>query len=78
MAAGWRNPLASVRSTTLGIIGLTGLWTGFQVFDPNPPPILDQVLVAAFGVWFAAEVKSNSDRAKAKTKAGDEDEDKDD
>jgi len=55
-----RNPLSGVRSTTVGIVGLTGLWTGFQVFDPSPPPILDQVLVAAFGVWFATEAKRNS------------------
>lgn len=72
-----RNPLSGVRSTTIGIIALTGLWTAFQVFDQTPPPVLDQLLVAAFGVWFAAEVKGNSDRAKAKTKAGDEDKDED-
>lgn len=74
-----RNPLADVRSTTVGIIGLTALWTAFQVFDKAPPPVLDQLLVAAFGVWFAAEVKANSDRAKAKSgkKAETDDEDED-
>jgi hypothetical protein len=75
MAAGWRNPLAAVRSTTLGIIGLTGLWTGFQIFDSNPPPILDQVLVAAFGVWFATEAKRNSSAKKDAAEKDAEDED---
>lgn len=67
-----RNPLANVRTTTVGIIGLTGLWTIFQVFDKTPPPVLDQILVAAFGIWFATEAKRNG-KAKAK-KADDEDE----
>ena len=56
----WRNPLATVRSTTVGILGLTVLWTAFQVFDSSPPPILDQILVAAFGVWFATEARRNN------------------
>lgn len=55
-----RNPLARVRTTTVGIIGLTGLWTSFQVFDRTPPPVLDQILVAAFGIWFATEAKRNN------------------
>jgi hypothetical protein len=67
----WRNPLAAVRSTTVGILGLTILWTGFQIFDSNPPPILDQILVAAFGVWFATEARRNN----AKTDAAEEPED---
>jgi hypothetical protein len=54
-----RNPLSDVRSTTVGIIGLTGLWTSFQLLDRSPPAILDQILVAAFGVWFATEAKRN-------------------
>jgi len=62
----WRNPLANVRSTTMGIVGLTGLWTSFQVFDKSPPPILDQILVAAFGVWFATEAKRTSRKNSAK------------
>ena len=71
-----RNPLANVRSTTLGIVALTGLWTGFQIFDSSPPPILDQVLVAAFGVWFATEAKRNSSAKKdAAEKDAAEDED---
>lgn len=63
--AKWRTPLAAVRSTTVGIISLTALWAGFQIFDSSPPPVLDQILVAAFGVWFATEAKrhnSKSDR----------------
>lgn len=60
-----RNPLAGVRSTTVGIITLTGLWTAFQVFDKTPPPVLDQILVAAFGVWFATEAKRNKPKKQA-------------
>lgn len=67
-----RNPLSGVRSTTVGIIGLTGLWTGFQLFDPSPPPILDQVLVAAFGVWFATEAKRNNRKVDAEKDEGGE------
>lgn len=63
--AKWRNPLSGVRSTTFGIVGLTGLWTSFQLFDKTPPPILDQILVAAFGVWFATEAKRNNAGRKA-------------
>lgn len=55
-----RNPLAALRSTTVGILGLTGMWTAFQILDPSPPPVLDQLLVAAFGIWFASEAKRNS------------------
>ena len=25
------------------------------VADPTPPPVLDQILVASFGIWFANE-----------------------
>lgn len=67
-----RNPLSGVRSTTVGIIGLTGLWTSFQLFDPSPPPILDQVLVAAFGVWFATEAKRNTKKVDAEKSDGGE------
>lgn len=66
----WRNPLAKVRASTVGIVALTGLWTGFQVFDSNPPPVLDQILVAVFGIWFATEAKRNTS---GKTKAAEED-----
>ena len=69
-----RNPLAGVRSTTVGIIGLTGLWTSFQVFDKTPPAVLDQILVAAFGIWFATEAKRNS-KTKSKAQADGDDED---
>lgn len=68
--ARWRNPLSNVRATTVGIVALTGLWTGFQVFDPNPPPVLDQILVATFGVWFATEARRNTN---SKAKAAEED-----
>lgn len=65
-----RDSLARLRSTTVGIVGLTALWTGFQVLDESPPPILDQILVAAFGVWFATEAKRNS---RVKKTASDDD-----
>lgn len=70
--ARWRNPLAKVRSSTLGIVALTGLWTGFQIYDPSPPPVLDQILVAVFGIWFATEAKRNT--GSRKSKQGDDDE----
>lgn len=71
-----RNPLANIRSTTVGILALTVLWTSFQVFDSTPPPILDQVLVAAFGVWFATEAKrNNSSRVKKPASENDNEED---
>jgi len=63
--AKWRNPLSGVRSTTVGVVGLTGMWAVFQWRDPNPPPVLDQILVAAFGVWFATEAKRENRKAKA-------------
>lgn len=68
-----RNPLADIRSTTVGIIALTGMWAAFQLFDDTPPPVLDQVLVAVFGIWFATETK----RASKKKPKTDDDEDED-
>lgn len=68
------NPLANVRTSTIGIISLTGLWTAFQVFDSAPPPILDQILVATFALWFATETKRN----KVKKTASDPDDQEDD
>lgn len=53
--AKWRNPLADVKPMTVGIFLLTSLWAVFQWKDPTPPPVLDQILVATFGVWFANE-----------------------
>lgn len=40
---------------TIGIFLFTMLWAVFQWRDPTPPPVLDQILVATFGVWFASE-----------------------
>lgn len=65
-----RNPFADARSTTVGVIGLTAMWAAFQVFDDSPPPILDQILAAAFTVWFATEARRN-------LRSGDKDDDKD-
>lgn len=73
-----RNPLANVRTTTLGIIALTGLWTAFQIFDSAPPPVLDQILVAAFGLWFATETKRNKSVQKKAASDHNNDEDEDD
>lgn len=50
-----RNPFADVKPMTVGIFLLTALWAFFQWKDPTPPPVLDQILVAAFGIWFANE-----------------------
>lgn len=71
--ATWRNPLSKVRASTIGIVALTGLWTSFQVFDQSPPPVLDQILVAVFGIWFATEAKRNTS-SKANSKESDDDE----
>lgn len=60
-----RNPLAGMRPITSGILTLTAFWTVFQILDENDPPVvLDQILVAVFGIWFAAEAKRNSDQRK--------------
>lgn len=60
--ARWRNPLADTKPMTIGVFLLTALWAVFQWKDPTPPPVLDQILVAAFGIWFANEAidKKNS------------------
>ncbi len=50
-----KNPLKGTKPTTVGIFCLTALWAVFQWRDPTPPPVLDQILVASFGVWFANE-----------------------
>lgn len=71
MSPNARKSLLRLRSITLGVICLTGFWTSFQVLDPAPPPILDQILVAAYGIWFATEARRNT--AKLKSKDKDED-----
>ena len=60
--ATWRNPFADIKPMTVGVFLLTALWAVFQWKDPTPPPVLDQILVAAFGIWFANEAidKKNS------------------
>ncbi len=85
----WRNPLADVKPMTVGIFMLTALWAVFQWKDPSPPPVLDQILVAAFGVWFANEaidkkngkgrrsVKIGKDGSVSISQLDDEEEDKD-
>ena len=70
--ATWRNPLTDVRPMTIGIFLLTALWAAFQWLDPTPPPVLDQILVAAFGVWFANEAidkKNNEEKAKGRKRS---------
>jgi hypothetical protein len=76
LSAIWRSSLLRLRSITLGVICLTGFWTAFQVWDPTPPPVLDQILVAAFGIWFATEARRNT--AKLKAKEEDEEKEKED
>lgn len=58
---------------TIGIFLLTALWAFFQWKDPTPPPVLDQILVAAFGIWFANEAidkKNNKGGGKRSVKIG--------
>ncbi|QZE10420.1 membrane protein [Mycobacterium phage ScoobyDoobyDoo] len=64
--AKWKNPLADTKPTTVGLFLLVCLWALFQWRDPTPPPVLDQILVASFGVWFANEAidKKNSESKK--------------
>jgi hypothetical protein len=50
-----KRQLAESKPTTVGLFLLTVLWAVFQWKDPTPPPVLDQILVASFGVWFANE-----------------------
>ena len=69
--AKWGNPLKSVKPFTAGLFMLTTLWASFQWLDPTPPPVLDQLLVAAFGIWFANEA------IEKKNKRPDDDEDDD-
>lgn len=67
----WRNPLADTKPMTVGIFLLTALWAVFQWKDPTPPPVLDQVLVAAFGVWFANEaIDKKNGKGKRSVKIG--------
>lgn len=68
----FKNPLADTKPMTVGIFLLTTLWAVFQWKDPTPPPVLDQILVAAFGVWFANEAidKKNSKGGKRSVKIG--------
>lgn len=49
----WRK---NVKFTPTALILLAELviWAAFQWFTTNPPPILDQLLVGTFGVWFAS------------------------
>jgi hypothetical protein len=47
------DALSGARPSTVGLVCLTLLWIFFQWRDPTPPPILDQILVASFSVWFA-------------------------
>ena len=73
MARVWKNPLADIKPTTVGLFLLTCMWAGFQWKDPTPPPVLDQVLVASYGIWFA-----NGAIEKNKKKSHDDDDEDDD
>ena len=72
--AKWRNPLAETKPTTVGLFLMTALWSAFQWKDPTPPPVLDQILVASFGAWFASEAVDNK---KKKNNSSQKDEDED-
>jgi hypothetical protein len=69
--ATWRNPLADTKPMTVGIFLLTALWAVFQWRDPTPPPVLDQILVGAFGIWFANEaIDKKNGKGKRSVKIG--------
>lgn len=69
--ATWRNPLADTKPMTIGIFLLTALWAVFQWRDPTPPPALDQILVAAYGIWFASEaIDKKNGKGKRTVKIG--------
>lgn len=57
-----RNPLRGTKPATVGLFLLVCLWALFQWKDPTPPPVLDQILVASFGVWFANEAIDRKNR----------------
>ena len=77
--ATWHNPLAETKPTTVGLFLLVCLWALFQWKDPTPPPVLDQILVATFGVWFANEAidKKSSNKKKTNTESDDDDDEDD-
>lgn len=77
--AKWRNPLAETKPASVGLFLLVCLWAVFQWRDPTPPPVLDQILVASFGIWFANEAidKKTSGTSKKRV-VDDEDEDAED
>lgn len=71
--ARWKNPLANAKPTTVGLFLLVCLWALFQWRDPTPPPVLDQILVASFGVWFANEaIDRKNDASSGDRDSGDE------
>jgi hypothetical protein len=67
----WKGPLAELKPMTVGLFLLVCLWALFQWKDPTPPPVLDQILVAAFGVWFANEAIDKKNDAVKKAKDDD-------
>ena len=75
--AKWRNPLAEAKPTTVGLFLLVCLWALFQWRDPTPPPVLDQILIATFGAWFANEAIDKRP-GKGKTRGEDQEDDGDD
>lgn len=67
----WKNPLGNAKPMTVGVFLLTALWAVFQWKDPTPPPALDQILIGAFGIWFANEaVGKNNGKGKRSVKIG--------
>lgn len=65
------SPHCSIKPFTVSLICLTLLWALFQWKDPTPPPVLDQILVAAFGVWLANEaIDKKNGKGKRTVKIG--------
>ena len=78
MARKWKSPLSDTKPTTVGLFCLVCLWAVFQWKDPTPPPVLDQILVASFGVWFANEAIDKKNEHEGSKKKSKDDDDKDD
>ncbi|WP_202915411.1 MULTISPECIES: hypothetical protein [unclassified Mycolicibacterium] len=53
------------KPTTVALFLLTCLWAVFQWLATTPPPVLDQMLVGAFGVWFANEALDRKNQSAA-------------
>lgn len=70
--------LPQVRPITVALTSLVIIWGIFQWKDPTPPPVLDQLLVFLFGVWFTNEAAEKSSGKRKKKREAEEEQDDDD